>query len=77
MNFFTSWDVLGISLVLSLRFLGPFALGVSVIAWTTLRPPRADASRSRRRGSLLLGVALGLLVCLAPVFLFLVTDAFG
>jgi hypothetical protein len=24
-----------------------------------------------------LGVALGLLVCLAPVYLFLVTDAFG
>jgi hypothetical protein len=77
MNLFTSWDVLGISLVLSLRFLGPFALGVSVIAWTALRPPRADTPRSRRRGSLLLGVVLGLLVCLAPVFLFLVTDAFG
>ncbi len=77
MNLFTSWDVLGISLVLSLRFLGPFALGVSVIAWTALRPPRADAPRSRRRVSLLLGVALGLLVCLAPVVLFLATDVFG
>ncbi|CAA9446632.1 MAG: hypothetical protein AVDCRST_MAG80-1837 [uncultured Rubrobacteraceae bacterium] len=75
MNLFTSWDVLGISLVLSLRFLGPFALGVSVIAWTTLRPPRDGATR--RRGSLLLGVALGLLVCLAPVVLFLATDVFG
>ncbi len=77
MNFFTSWDILGISLVLSLRFLGPFALGVSLIAWTTLRPPRAGAPRSRRMGSLLLGVALGLLVCLAPVFLFLTSDVFG
>jgi hypothetical protein len=77
MNLFTSWDVLGISLVLSLRFLGPFALGVSVIAWTALRPPRAGAPRSRSRGSSLLGVALGLLICIAPVILFLMTDAFG
>ncbi len=76
MNFFTSWDILGVSLVLSLRFLGPFALGVSLIAWSFLRPSRADAPR-RRRGSSLLGVALGLLVCLAPVVLFLVTDTFG
>lgn len=76
MSFFTSWDILGISLVLSLRFLGPFALGVSLIAWTTLRPPRDGAPR-RRRGPLLLGVALGLLVCIAPVVLFLMTDAFG
>jgi hypothetical protein len=50
---------------------------VSLIAWTALRPPRADAPRSRRRGALLLGVALGLLVCLAPVVLFLATDVFG
>jgi hypothetical protein len=76
MNLFTSWDILGVSLVLSLRFLGPFALGISLIAWSVLRPPRAGALR-RRRGSLLLGVALGLLVCLAPVVLFLATDAFG
>jgi hypothetical protein len=76
MNLFTSWDILGVSLVLSLRFLGPFALGISLIAWSVLRPPRAGAPR-RRRSSLLLGVALGLLVCLAPVVLFLATDAFG
>jgi hypothetical protein len=76
MNFFTSWDILGVSLVLSLRFLGPFALGVSLIAWSVLRPSRADASR-RRRGSSLLGVAVGLLVCVAPVVLFLAFDAFG
>ena len=76
MNFFTSWDILGVSLVLSLRFLGPFALGVSLIAWSVLRPASADAP-SRRRGSSLLGAALGLLVCLAPVVLFLATDAFG
>lgn len=76
MNFFTSWDILGVSLVLSLRFLGPFALGVSLIAWSVLRPSRADAAR-RRRGSSLLGVAVGLLVCVAPVVLFLAIDAFG
>ncbi len=76
MNLFTSWDILGISLVLSLRFLGPFALGVSLIAWAALRPSRAGAPR-RRRGASLLGVTLGLLVCLAPVVLFLMTDAFG
>ncbi len=75
MNLFTSWDVLGISLVLSLRFLGPFALGVSLIAWTTLRPSRTGAPR--RKASLLLGGALGLLICLAPVVLFLMTDVFG
>ena len=76
MNLFTSWDVLGISLVLSLRFLGPFALGVSLIAWATLRPSRAG-SPGRRVASLLLGVAVGLLVCLAPIVLFLTTDIFG
>lgn len=75
MNLFTSWEILGISLVLALRFLGPFALGVSLIAWATLRPSRTDAPR--RMASSLLGVALGLLVCLAPVVLFLMTDAFG
>ena len=75
MSFFTSWDILGVSLVLSLRFLGPFALGLSLIAWSVLRPSRADTPR--RRGALLLGVAVGLLVCLAPVVLFLMTDAFG
>lgn len=70
MNFFTSsWDVLGISLVLSLRFLGPFALGVSLIAWAAFRP-----SESSTRLSSLLGIALGVLMCLAPVFLFLVGD---
>jgi hypothetical protein len=76
MNLFTSWDILGVSLVLSLRFLGPFALGVSLIAWSVLRPSRAGAPR-RRSGYSLLGVSLGLLVCLAPVVLFLATDAFG
>jgi hypothetical protein len=76
MNLFTSWDILGVSLVLSLRFLGPFALGVSLVAWSVLRPSRAGAHR-RRSGSSLLGVSLGLLVCLAPVVLFLATDAFG
>jgi hypothetical protein len=75
MNFFTSWDILGVSLVLSLRFLGPFALGISLIAWSVLRPWRAGVPR--RKVSSLLGVALGLLVCLAPVVLFLATDAFG
>ena len=75
MNFFTSWDILGVSLVLSLRFLGPFALGVSLIAWSVLRPSRAGAPR--RKASSLLGVALGLLICIAPVVLFLATDAFG
>ena len=75
MNFFTSWDILGVSLVLSLRFLGPFALGLGFIAWSVLRPSRAGAPR--RRGSSLLGVGVGLLVCLAPVVLFLATDAFG
>ncbi len=75
MNLFTSWEIMGISLVLALRFLAPFALGVSLIAWTTLRPSRTGAPR--RRGSSLLGVALGLLICFAPVVLFLMTDAFG
>ena len=77
MNFFTSWDILGVSLVLSLRFLGPFALGVSLIAWSVLRPSRAGAPRRRSGWYSLLGVSLGLLVCLAPVVLFLATDAFG
>ncbi len=63
MNFFTAWDVLGISLVLSLRFLGPFAFGVSLIAWSGLRPSRPVGRRA-------LGIALGVLVCLAPVLLF-------
>lgn len=72
-SLFTSWDVLGISLVLSLRFLGPFALGISIIAWSAFRPSRSGA-RSRS----LLGIALGLLVCcLAPVILFFTTDSFG
>ena len=75
MNFFTSWDILGVSLVLSLRFLGPFALGLSFIAWSVLRPSRADAPR--RKASSLLGVALGLVICLAPVVLFLAIDVFG
>jgi len=75
MNIFTSWDILGISLVLSLRFLGPFALGMSLIAWSVLRPSRAEVPR--RKVLSLLGVALGLLVCLAPVVLFLATDVFG
>jgi hypothetical protein len=75
MSFFTSWDVLGISLVLSLRFLGPFALGVSLIAWSALRPSTTGAPR--RRGSWLLGVTFGVLACLAPVILFLVADVTG
>ncbi len=75
MNLFTSWDILGISLVLSLRFLGPFALGMSLIAWSFLRPSRADVPR--RKAFSLLGVALGLVVCLAPVVLFLATDVFS
>ncbi len=66
---------MGVSLVLSLRFLGPFALGMSVIAWSVLRPSRADVPR--RKASSLLGVALGLLICLAPIVLFLATDIFG
>ena len=73
MNFFTSWDVLGISLVLALRFLGPFALGVSLIAWAALLP---SSSGARRRSSLF-GLVLGALICLAPVLLFLMTDIFG
>jgi hypothetical protein len=64
MNFFTAWDVLGISLVLSLRFLGPFAFGVSLIAWAAFRP-------SGTRVSSLLGIVLGVLACLAPVLVFL------
>ncbi len=75
MNLFTSWDILGVSLVLSLRFLGPFALGVSLIAWSVLRPSRVDVPR--RKAYLLLGVALGLVVCLTPVVLFLATDVLG
>ena len=75
MNLFNSWDFLGISLVLSLRFIGPFALGVSIIAWAALRPSRGDAPR--RNVLSLLGVALGVLVCVAPVVLFLMTDIFG
>ena len=73
MNFFTSWDVLGISLVLSLRFLGPFALGVSLIAWAALVP---SSSVAQRRSSLF-GLVLGVLICLAPVLLFLMTNIFG
>jgi hypothetical protein len=72
MDFFASWDVLGISLVLSLRFLGPFALGVSLIAWAVFRP-----SRTGLRLSSLLGIVFGLLMCLAPVVLFLVFDPFS
>jgi hypothetical protein len=72
MDFFVSWDVLGISLVLSLRFLGPFALGMSMIAWAALRP-----SRTGMRLSSLLGILLGLLTCVAPVVLFLVFDPFS
>ena len=75
MNFFTSWDILGVSLVLSLRFLGPFALGVSLMAWSVLRPWRAGVPR--RKVSSLLGAAVGRVVWLAPVVLFLATDAFG
>ncbi len=65
MTFFTAWDVLGISLVLSLRFLGPFAFGVSLIVWAAFRP-------SGTRVSSLMGIALGVLTCLAPVLVFLV-----
>jgi hypothetical protein len=42
---------------------------VSLIAWAAFRP-----SESSTRLSSLLGVALGVLMCLAPVFLFLVGD---
>ncbi len=73
MDFFTSWDILGISLVLSLRFLGPFALGVSLIAWAALGPSR---SGTRRRSSVLI-LLLGVLMCIAPVVLFLATDILG
>ncbi len=73
MNFFSSWDILGISLVLSLRFLGPFALGVSLIAWAAFVPPR---SGTRRRSSLLI-LLFGVLMCVAPVVLFLATDILG
>jgi hypothetical protein len=71
-DFFASWDVLGISLVLALRFIGPFALGVSMIAWAAFRP-----SRTGMRLFSLLGIALGLLTCIAPVVLFLVFDPFS
>lgn len=73
MNFFTSWDILGISLVLSLRFLGPFALGVSLIVWAAFAPSR---SGTRRRSSLLI-LMLGVLMCVVPVVLFLSTDILG
>ena len=73
MDFFTSWDILGISLVLSLRFLGPFALGISLIAWAAFGPSR---SGTRRRSSLLI-LLLGVLMCVAPVVLFLATDILG
>jgi len=73
MDFFTSWDILGISLVLSLRFLGPFALGVSLIAWVAFGQSR---SGTRRRSSLLI-LLLGVLMCVAPVVLFLATDILG
>jgi hypothetical protein len=63
MSLLAAWDVLGVSLVLSLVFLGPFAFGVSLMAWSGLRPSRPLARRA-------LGVTLGALVCLAPVFLF-------
>ena len=63
MSLFAAWDVLGVSLVLSLVFLGPFAFGVSLMAWSGLRPSRPVARRT-------LGVTLGALVCLAPVLLF-------
>jgi hypothetical protein len=72
MNFPVPWDILGISLVLSLRFLGPFALGVSLIAWAAFRP-----SGSGTRRFSLLGIAVGVLTCLAPIFAFLVDDIFG
>ncbi|CAA9451108.1 MAG: hypothetical protein AVDCRST_MAG28-1410 [uncultured Rubrobacteraceae bacterium] len=74
MNFFTSWDILGISLVLSLRFLGPFALGISLIVWAAFAP--SSRSGTRRRSSLLI-LALGVLMCVAPVVLFLATDILG
>ena len=41
----------------------PFAFGVSLMAWSGLRP---SSSLGRRA----LGVTLGALVCLAPVLLF-------
>jgi hypothetical protein len=63
MSLFAAWDVLGVSLVLSLVFLGPFAFGVSLMAWSGLRPSRPAGRRA-------LGIALGVLVCLAPVLLF-------
>jgi len=67
--FSASWDILGISLVLSLRFLGPFAFGVSLIVWAALRP----RSGTRKRSSFL-GVALGILICLAPLLVLLISD---
>ncbi len=67
MSFFTSWDVLSVSLVLSLEFLAPFAFGVSLIAWTAFRPSPISPGRA-------LGIALGVLVCLAPVLFFLVIN---
>ena len=63
MSLLAAWDVLGVSLVLSLLFLGPFAFGVSLMAWSGLRPSRSPGRRA-------LGVTLGALVCLAPVLLF-------
>ena len=63
MSLFAAWDVLGVSLVLSLVFLGPFAFGVSLMAWSGLRPSRPVGRRA-------LGIVLGVLVCLAPVLLF-------
>jgi len=63
MSLFAAWDVLGVSLVLSLVFLGPFAFGVSLMAWSGLRPSRPVTRRA-------LGVTLGALVCLVPVLLF-------
>lgn len=73
MSFLTSWDILGISLVLSLRFLGPFALGVSLIAWAALVPSRPGI---RRRSSLFI-LVFGVLMCVAPVVAFLATDILG
>jgi hypothetical protein len=63
MSLLAAWDVLGVSLVLSLVFLGPFAFGVSLMAWSGLRPSRPVTRKT-------LGVTLGALVCLAPVLLF-------